>query len=209
MATLCQIYWYPVYAYIRRRGLGVHEAEDLTQGFFAKLLEKGYLSHVDQSRGKFRSFLLTAVKHYLANEWQRKNAQKRGGGVTLISLDFQDAEGRYRLEPSGGLTPEQIFERRWAMTVLETALGRTRQWYVGRNRLERFERLKACLDGTSPKTYRELGDELHMTEAAVRQEVARMRSRYRQELHGQIAETLADPLDTKEEMRRLAAAVAL
>jgi len=127
LAKLCQTYWYPLYAYVRRRGHDSHDAEDLTQEFFARLLDKNYLDGITRQGGRFRSYLLTTLKHFLANEWERARTQKRGGGKALVSLDDQDAESRYRFEPADSATPEILFERRWALTVLDQVMVRLRE----------------------------------------------------------------------------------
>jgi len=142
LATLCEIYWFALYAYVRRSGYASHDAEELTQGFFTQLIEKEYLKNVDRGRGKFRSFLLVAMRHFLSKERDRARAQKRGGGRVPISLDFRDAEDRYRLEPVDELTPERVFERRWALTLLDQVLGRLEREFAEAGKLDVFERLK-------------------------------------------------------------------
>ena len=209
LATLCQAYWYPAYVYVRRRGSSVVEAEDLTQEFFVRVLEKNYIGEANRERGKFRSFLLTALKHFLSKERDRANAQKRGGGALPLSLDFESAQGRYKLEPAHGLTAEQVFERRWALTLLENALTALRDWCERQGKLKRFDRLKVCLEGRGPESYRDIATELGMTEEAVKQEVVRLRKRCRESLRNQIAETVSTPEEVDEEIRRLFEAISL
>ena len=202
LKALCETYWYPVYAYVRRRGFRIHDAEELTQEFFTRLLEKNYVRDADRKRGKFRTFLLTAVKNFLSKERDRDNTKKRGGGRIRLSLDFEKAEGRYTLEPVDGRTAEDIFERRWAFTFLEDALRQLREWYEKHDKQERFEGLKEYLEGDGPP-YLQKAAELGMKEPAVRQEVSRLRKRCREFLRNQIADTVATPADIDEELRSL------
>ena len=204
MSELCRIYWYPLYAYVRRRGHDVHEAEDLTQEFFARLLAKDYLADVDRARGKFRSFLLAALKHFLAKEWDRAHAQKRGGGHVVVPLDGASAETRYSLEPSHALTPEKLFERQWALTVLEQVMSRLKAEFAAGGKARIFDALKGCLAGDDPDaTYAQIGARLDMTEGAVKVAVHRMRRRYRELLREEIAHTVASPEEIKDEIRYL------
>src|SRR5262249_6505622 len=159
-ASLCGSYWYPLYAFIRRQGCSADQSEDLTQEFFARLLEKEFLAAVDREKGKFRSFLLAACKHFLANERDRARAQKRGGGRKLLSLDLDSADQRYRHEPAHTLTPEKLFERRWAMTLLEQVLIRLRQESVEAGRGKTFDRLKTFLTAEAGPAYRQVAKEL-------------------------------------------------
>ena len=147
LAKLCQTYWYPLYGYVRRRGHSPHDAQDLTQEFFARLLEKNWVGSADQEKGRFRSFLLTAMNRFLADEWDKARAQKRGGGVPLIPLQLDTAETRYGLEPPDPVTPEQSFERRWALTLLDTVLNRLRAEYEREGKAELFAELNPCLVG--------------------------------------------------------------
>lgn len=204
LATLCQTYWYPLYAYVRRRGHGPEDAQDLTQEFFARLLAKKYLAHLQREGGKFRSFLLTALQRFLANEWDRGRAAKRGGGHTTLSLDAEAAESRYRLEPSHELTPEKIYEQRWAQALLEQVLARLRADYAAAGKAALFEELSASLSqprGAVP--YADIAARLHSTEAAVKMAVQRLRARYRALLRAEIRETVARPEDVDEELRSL------
>jgi RNA polymerase sigma factor (sigma-70 family) len=207
LETLCGLYWYPLYAYVRRRGHDAEDAQDLTQGFFARLIEKHAVRAADRRRGKFRSYLLASLKHFLANEWDRLRAQKRGGGK-VVSIDAQSAEGRYGLEPADGLTPEKLFERRWALTLLDLVLAELRERYKSDGREHIFERLKGFLGGPVPGSpYAEAGAELGMTPEAVKVAVHRLRRRYRDLLRGQIAQTVASPEEIDEEIHHLFAAL--
>ena len=204
LSGLCEIYWYPLYAFVRRQGYSPEDAKDLTQGYFTYLLDKEVLQEVDPSAGRFRSFLLATLKHYLSHERDKASAQKRGGGVQIVSLDTQGAEDRYHLEPGGDLTPEQIYERRWALTVVERSLERLRQDTAEGDRPELFDRLKGTLTGEEPRTpYREVATELRMTEGAVRGAVHRMRRRLGAFLRSEIAETVANPGEVEDEVRHL------
>lgn len=193
LAELCVVYWYPVYAFIRRTGHDADAAQDLTQGFFTQLLERGGLSKADQSMGRFRSYLLGACRHYLANEHDRANAAKRGGGQRHLSLDFPEAERRYRVEPADQCTPDQLFERRWALTLLERTLTELRGEYVAAGNAPLFDRLKDSLtgDGASHAT---IAGDLGMTEGAVKVAAHRLRKRYRERLREIVADT-ADVVD--------------
>src|SRR4051794_28515308 len=165
LATLCQVYWYPLYAYVRRHGHAATDAQDLTQEFFARLLEKNSVGAADPAKGKFRSFLLASLKHFLANEWRRADAQKRGGGQVPLSLDFQGGETRFTLEPAHELTAEKLFERRWALTLLEQTLATLREEFARSGKLPLFEHLKAYLGGDAGTVpYRDLAAALGMTE---------------------------------------------
>jgi len=203
MAELCAIYWYPLYAFIRRRGLEAHEAEDLTQEFFARLLAKHSLVDVAPEKGKFRSFLLASVKHFLANEYDRAAAQKRGGGQKVIALDALRADSRWRLEPADELTPEKLFERRWALAVLDQVLTRLEAELAAAGKACQFEALKGFLTGAGQGTHAQLGDQLGMSPGAVKVTVHRLRRRYRQLLREEIAHTVADPREIDDEIRYL------
>jgi len=208
LAELCGLYWYPLYAYVRRRGRGAEEAQDLTQSFFARLIEKRAVQAADPRRGRFRSFLLGSLKHFLANEWDRSRAAKRGGGRTVLSLDVEDAEHRYRLEPADDVTAEKLFERRWALTLLDLVLGRLRGQYVRDGKERVFDGLKGFLGGAGEGGgYREKGEQLGMTESAVKVAVHRLRRRYRDLLRERIAQTVASPEDVDDEIRHLFAAI--
>jgi RNA polymerase sigma factor (sigma-70 family) len=204
LAALCQTYWYPLYAYVRRQGHNPPEAQDLTQEFFARLLAKNYLADVRREKGKFRAYLLAAMNHFLANDWDRKRRQKRGGGQVPVSLNIQAAESRYRLEPADTLTAERIFERRWALTLLETVLRRLKQSYEAVGKEALFARLEFCLTGErADLPYAELAARLKMTEGAVKVAIHRLRRRYRELLRAEIAQTVATPEEVDEEIRHL------
>lgn len=207
LAALCESYWYPLYAHIRRSGYPQHQAEDLTQDFFADLLQRKDLHVADRARGKFRSFLLSAVNHFLANARRRARAKKRGGGRPLLSLDFQSAERRLHHEPAHQLTAEKVYERRWAITLLERALARLRDELVARDRLTLFDRLKGQLGGDSSVPLAHVARELSMSEGAVKVAVHRLRRRCRELLRQEIAETVAQPADIDDELRALLDAV--
>jgi RNA polymerase sigma factor (sigma-70 family) len=209
LATLCQTYWYPIYAYIRRRGHGPDDTEDLTQSFFAELLRPGALAGVDPSKGKFRTFLLACFRHFLGHRRDHDRALKRGGGRPTLSIDVRDAEDRYRNEPVDSLTPEALFDRRWALTLLESVFGDLRADYASRGKSALFEALKSHLTG-GPETPRlaEVASDLGMTEGAVQVAVHRLRGRYREALLTRIGVTVSDPAEIEEEVRDLFAAVA-
>lgn len=208
MAELCQAYWYPVYAFVRRSGRSAVEAEDLTQGFFAAILEKGSLARADAKRGRFRNFLLGALRHYLANEWDRENAQKRGGGRVVWSLDWNEARERYGLEPADGMTPERSYERQWALAVLRRVLDRLEAEFAGAGRGRVFEELKEVLAGSNPREgYGAIARRLGTTEGTIKVMVHRMRRRYRELLQEEVAETVEDRREVEGEIGELIAAV--
>ena len=209
LASLCQTYWYPLYAYVRRRGHKPEDAQDLTQEFFARLLKHNWLSRADQQRGRFRSSLLSAMNHFLADEWDKARAQKRGGGQMPVPLQFDTAETRYGHEPVDNTTPEQNYERRWALTLLDEVLRRLRSEYEQEGRAELFATLHPCLVGDrSSQPYAELAVKLGVSEGAVKSAVHRLRQRYRQLLHDEIAQTVAEPGEVNEELRHLFAVLA-
>jgi RNA polymerase sigma factor (sigma-70 family) len=208
LAALFEAYWYPLYAYVRRQGNSPEEAADLTQAFFAYLLEKDALKGVDPSEGKFRSFLLATLKHFLSHERDKAQAQKRGGDQVGISLDAKLAESRYGYEPSDGLTPEQVYERRWALTVLERSLEKLEEKESSGGDGIRFEKLRPYLVGEEPHLpYREVAAELDMSEGAVRGAVHRLRQSFGQVLRDEIAMTVAQPDQVDGEVRHLLGAV--
>jgi RNA polymerase sigma-70 factor (ECF subfamily) len=210
LATLCETYWYPLYAYIRRRDYTPEDAQDLTQSFFASLLERRDFDDVTRERGRFRSFLLASLQHFLANDSDRRRALKRGGGQTVLSLSLEDAEGRYRFEPAGPLTPETIFDRRWALTVIERVLDELRAEAREAGRAEEFERLKASLLGQAPSGgYAAIAGGLGTTEGAVKVAVHRLRRRFHETLRRHIAETVQSGQDVDDEIRYLIRAVAV
>jgi RNA polymerase sigma-70 factor (ECF subfamily) len=204
LAELCQTYWYPLYCFIRRQGRTPHEAEDLTQGFFARLLEKNFVSDAHQARGKFRSFLLVALKGFLANEWDRQHAQKRGGFQTAVEMDQAMAEVRLDAELKQPLTPEKLFERQWALMMLERTMSQLREEYTVTGRAKLFEHLSAGLaQEPSAISYAEIARELHLTEASVKQASYRLRARYREILRGEIGKTVSSPQEIDDELRFL------
>ena len=209
LEKLCRTYWYPLYAYVRRQGQVPHDAQDLTQEFFARLLAGNYLQTVAREKGKFRSFLLAAMNHFLCDQRDRANAAKRGGGKVLILLDEEEAEGRYRADTSTPLSPDMIFEKRWATTLLQQAFEKLRQEFAASGKAEKFERLKVFLeDGTEPGDYAKLGSELGMAANTVAAAVHRLRERYRELVRAEIAHTVATPSDVNDEMRHLLAVLA-
>ncbi|HMJ89949.1 MAG TPA: sigma-70 family RNA polymerase sigma factor [Candidatus Acidoferrum sp.] len=209
LSTLCAAYWYPLYAYVRRHGHSPHDAQDLTQGFFAALLESNSLANLNPSRGRFRAWLLASLKHFLANEWDRARAAKRGGGQITISLDETDAEERYKLEPFDELSADKIFERRWALTLLDTVVNTLREEYQRDGKGPLFDKLKPCLAGSrESQPYADLAPELGMTEGAVKVAVHRFRQRYRELLRREIAHTVSSPAEVDEELRYLFAVLA-
>jgi RNA polymerase sigma-70 factor (ECF subfamily) len=208
LAELCQSYWYPLYAFVRQQGHSADDAQDFTQGFFARLLEKNYLDDVDRQRGRFRSFLLVALKHFISNERDRARAQKRGGGASTVDWDAADAEARYRAEPATNLTPEKLFDRQWALSVLDRTLARLEADYRAAGKIAIFEVLKPSLAGDGElKSHAELGERLAMSPGAVKVAVHRLRRRYRDLLRSEIAQTVADTDDVEAELRDLLAAL--
>lgn len=206
LEKLCATYWYPLYAFVRRQGRTPHDAQDLTQEFFSRLLEKGWLASVDRERGRFRSFLLASMKHFLANEWDREHALKRGGGATPLRLDDAVAEDRYRLELHQEVSPEQLFDRRWALTLLERVLAGLREEMTAAGKLAQFEVLKGSLSGEKAG-YAQIARELKMTEGAVKVASHRLRERYRALIRAEIANTVASPGEIEDELRHLFAAL--
>lgn len=202
LADLCRLYWYPLYAYVRRRGHAAHDAADLTQAFFARLLEKGALGAADPARGRFRTFLLTACQHFLANEHQREAALKRGAG-RVAALDLGDAEGRYGREPAHGESPERLFARRWALELLGRALARLRQEHEGEGKGALFEALKGRLTGDDAAGYADVAAALGLSEGAVKTAAHRLRRRYGELLREEIGETVATAAEIDEEVREL------
>lgn len=204
LEELCRTYWYPLYAYVRRHGHSREDAEDLTQSFFARFLQKNYLERLRAGEGRFRAFLLASLKHYLANEWDRSRRLKRGGGVPLLSLDWEEAETRYSIDPCDQLSPDKLFDRAWAVTLLERVIGRLREENADEEKASLFKELKAYLMvGRGEIPYAQAATALSMTEGAVRVAVHRLRRRYRELLREEISQTLSDPAQAEEEMRAL------
>jgi RNA polymerase sigma-70 factor (ECF subfamily) len=209
LASLCEKYWYPLYAYIRRRGYPVEQAQDLTQEFFARVLEKRYIGRADRNKGRFRTFLLSSLTYFLLDEVDRRQALKRGGSHATLAFEFWDGEEIYRREPFHTETPERIFERRWALAILERVFARLRAEFMCGREPAHFERLKGFLFGKSADLpYAELAKELQTTEGALKVAIHRLRKRYRDLLRAEIGETVCDPGDIKSEIRYLASVLA-
>jgi len=204
LSQICQSYWYPLYAYVRRRGHSPHDAQDLTQAFFLRLLERNWVEAADRERGRFRTFLLTALQRFLSDEWDKARAQKRGGDLVHVPLQLDSFETRYGHEPADTLTPEQTYERSWALTLLDTVLHRVQAEYERDGKGELFAALKTCLAGTGKSLpYAELAGPLGLNESAVKVIVHRLRQRYRQLLRAEIAHTVSGTADVDEELRQL------
>jgi RNA polymerase sigma-70 factor (ECF subfamily) len=209
LEELCRTYWFPLYAYVRRQTPTREDAEDLTQAFFARFLEKNYLEKLTSQKGKFRAFLLAALKHFLANEWDRAKRQKRGGGLMPLSLDWQDADARYQIEPQDNSSPDRLYDRAWAVTLLEKVLARLRDENATADKARLFEQLRPFLMvGASVIPYGEAATRLNLSEGAVRVAVHRLRRRYRELLREEISQTLSDAAQIEEEMRTLFSAFA-
>ena len=207
LERLCRTYWYPLYAYVRRKGYGPNDAQDLTQEFFARLLRGNFLNTVEQRKGRFRSFLVASLEHFLVKEWVRINRQKRGGGQTILSLDEEGAENRYALEPADKLSAQKLYERRWAMTLLDQAMKRLGEECRQNGKTELFEKVKNLLSGDAQdECYRELAAGLAMSDGAFRVAVHRLRQRYGILLREKIAQTVATQEEVDEEVRCLFAA---
>lgn len=208
LGKLCQTYWLPLYAYVRRVGHSPEDAQDLTQEFFARLLERNTFAQADPERGRFRSFLLASLKNFLASEWEKARAQKRGGGAQMISLQLDTAETRCARLAAPGDTPDRAFDRQWALALLDAVLGRLRQEYTDAGREHLFVGLKDTLSGgRSEIPYRDLGAQLGMSEGAVKVAAHRLRQRYRELLREEIANTVSGPEQVEEELRQLFAAL--
>jgi RNA polymerase sigma-70 factor (ECF subfamily) len=208
MEKLCRTYWYPLYAYVRRKGYDTHDAEDLTQAFFTHLLERPWLQDVHQSKGKFRAFLLASINHFLANEWRRAQTRKRGGGIRTFSINAADAEDCYRLEPSHDESPDRIFDHHWALNVLHQAQTRLQHECFITGKADLFEAMKEMLDGDkSPKTYGKLAARLGMTKPAVKKAAQRLCKRYQDLIRAEISETVSSPAEVEEELGHLFAAL--
>jgi DNA-directed RNA polymerase specialized sigma24 family protein len=208
LEALCRTYWFPLYAFVRRRGYLEHEAQDLTQEFFARLLEKDSLRAVDRGKGKFRSFLLAALAHFLAKEWRRANTQKRGGGVSFLPLDDQTTGLGSVQVAAPGLSPQEFFDQQWAITVLEQAVGKLQREFRAAGKEAVFEELKIYLTGErQAASYAELAVKLQTSEGALKMTVSRMRHRYGELLRAEIANTVSTPDEVEEELRALFAAL--
>lgn len=208
LGSLCRAYWYPLYAYVRRRGHSPEDAKDLTQEFFARLLARNGVAGVTPEKGRFRSFLLASMNHFLADEWDKARAQKRGG-PGVISLDIQTAEAQFGEFPAACLSPEKAFEHRWAITLLEQVYRRLEEEYIRQGRRELFDVLRGALAGASSSApYAELAPRLKISEGAVKVAVHRLRQRYRELLRETIADTVPDPSEVEDELRHLYRALA-
>ena len=204
MERLCRTYWYPLYVFVRRKGRGHEDACDLTQAFFARFLEKRYLRSVDAGLGKFRTFLLTSLTHFLADEWDKSQAQRRGSGQKTLSLDETAAEGRYQLEPVDDATPESIFEQRWAQTILNVVVDRLAE----ESEEKRFEVLKGfLLDDKGDVSYDEAARQLNLSVPAITSAIHRMRGRFRVLLYEEIANTVETPDEVEPELRHMLTAL--
>lgn len=206
LEALCGTYWEPLYAFVRRQGAAADEAADLTQGYFTELLDKDFLAGVDPAKGRFRSFLLASLKHFLSHERERARAVKRGGRAQTVSLDVEGAEQRYGLQADQGMTPEEAFQYRWAVTMLNRALGRLRQDSLDSGREAEFDHLKPYLVGAGGEApYAETAQQLDKSEAAVKMAVSRLRRRFGQCLRAEVADTVAKSDDVEDEVRHLVA----
>jgi RNA polymerase sigma-70 factor (ECF subfamily) len=204
LEALCCVYWYPLYAYVRRKGYAADDAKDLTQEFFARLLGRNYLSVADRNKGKFRSFLLGSLEHFLAREWTKARAQKRGGGRPLISLNELDAENRYLREPAHELTPEKIYDRRWATTLLQQSMSRLGEECVASGKSNLFGKVQNLLSGEKGEAcYAEIAAALQMSEGALKVAVHRLRQRYGELVRAEIAQTVATPEEADQELHYL------
>jgi RNA polymerase sigma-70 factor (ECF subfamily) len=204
LTSLCETYWYPLYAFLRKQGRSPHDAEDLTQAFFVHLLSRQGLRHVDPRKGRFRSFLLASLKNFVADEWAKTSAQKRGGGAVILSLDADLAEERYQSDAAQeAIDPERLFEQRWAWAILDRVLARLETEFAQMGKAERFEQLRIFLSGDPPGvSYAQIADRLKMTEGAVKVAVLRLRQRYRELFRAEVAQTVA-PEELDDEMRRI------
>jgi RNA polymerase sigma-70 factor (ECF subfamily) len=208
LATLCETYWYPLYAFLRSRHHSAEDAQDLTQAFFARLLEKGAIRQADPARGRFRSFLLVSLKHFVANERDRAIATKRGGGVPILSLEIDTAEGRFQMEPPSDETPERVFDRRWALALLDRVMSQLGAETSGRGNPAQFDHLKVYLTGDHPHlSYAETASGLETSEGAIKVAVHRLRRRFRDLVHEEIAHTVSSPEEIEDELRHLWASV--
>jgi len=204
LEKLCRSYWFPVYAFVRRQGVSPHDAQDLTQEFFCRLLRKNTFADADPAKGRFRSFLLGALKHFLSDEWDKARAEKRGGHHKIFSLDALEPEARYALEPANDLTPERAFDRRWGLTLLEGALRRLREEFATADKARHFEHLKAFLtQDAGPGGYDEVAALLETTPQAIAVSVHRLRQRYRDAVRAEVAHTVSGPDQIDDELRGL------
>ena len=208
LETLCVTYWYPIYAFVRRKGHSPHDAQDLTQDFFARILDKKYFKLAAQERGKFRSFLLKSLSYFLINDWVRGQAKKRGGGQVLLSLDHESAERNFQQEPAVELPPESLYDKTWALALLERAMEKSGADYAAAGKGELFGQLKCfLLNEGSAEAYREVALSMNMEEGAVRVAAHRLRQRFRETVRAEIAQTVATPAEIDEELRCLISAL--
>jgi len=208
LERLCRTYWYPLYAFVRRKGHDATEAEDLTQEFFARLLRRDFPAGIKPEGGRFRSYLLTALQHFLTNEWQKARAEKRGRGKSVLSLQELDAEGQYKHEPVDNTTPETLFDRRWASVLLDRVREQLRREYSAEGKRDLFEKLQTCLTGAERLLpYGELARQFGQSGSAVKMAVHRMRKRYGELLRQEVSQTVASSGDVEEEIRSLLAAL--
>ena len=209
LAALCSNYWYPVYVFVRRRGYSAHDAQDLVQEFFARLLDKNAFALADPERGRFRTFLLASLRNFLANDWDKSQAQKRGGGTLRNSIDVSSAESRYSLALADKQTPERIYERQWTVILLDRVMAELRQEQVQSGKEREFEALRVFLAGRRPDiSYSEVASELGMSEAAAMSTVSRLRRKYRELLRCKVAQTVARPEEIDDEIGTLLASLA-
>ena len=205
LCELCRTYWYPLYGYVRRRGYSPQDAEDMTQSFFARVLEKNYVADADRARGKFRSFLLTALKNFLANEWDRQHARKRGGFSSSINIDQATAESRLQWELRDEMQPDKAFERQWAMTLLDRVMAELEREYTESGRAKLFDALRGSLAKDESRSQADIAASLNVSEAAVKMALQRLRARYRDLLKAEIARTVSSPDEIEPELRALMA----
>jgi RNA polymerase sigma factor (sigma-70 family) len=208
LEKLCRTYWFPIYAFVRRRVVDPDSAQDLTQEFFARLIGQNLVGQADPERGKFRAFVLTLLKHFLSNHWERERAQKRGGGQVLISLDALPAEERYAVEPADAFTPDQAFDRKWAEETLARVQEQLQREYEAAGLGERYQRLKVyLLHGHTPQSYADVAAQAGLTESAVKSAIFRLRRRFAELFRHAIAQTVSSPAEVEEEIRHLLAAL--
>jgi RNA polymerase sigma factor (sigma-70 family) len=207
LEDLCRAYWYPLYAYVRRKGRQPDDAADLVQGFITNLLDRRAFAAADPTRGRFRAFLLSSFDHFLSNQRRHDNAQKRGGGKTIVGLDFDDGERRYALEPAHDLTPDRIYQRRWALSLIDAAMARLRQEYADRGKAGVFDALAPLISAPSDQPYAAIAQQLEMTEGAVKVAVHRLRKRCRDLLRDEVKETVADSAEIEDELAYLISAL--
>ena len=207
LQELCQIYWYPLYAFVRRKGHSHADAEELTQGFFAHLLTRNRLQLADQEKGRFRSFLLRSIENFMVQEWRKKSTAKRGGKVAIRGIDFDDGQRRYSLEPTDNITAQKLFDRKWAIQILEQALHHLAEYYRSRDKLELFQQLKPRLVGDSSGSFHDLAERLGMNEIAVKVAAHRMRQRYRATLCELVGQTVDSESGIEQEIADLFSAL--